>query len=336
MTFTRRRLPPAAGTIESKGLSRVSSQLITVLKMHVFCTLVTSKRSPYLSLLKLAQVEEKPLKTPANCRSSQLNLDDLLHSPVNIPDVADFQSSHTIDQLVPMSLSSFLCRMTDHHDHIYTCLEPSSVSLRNDDLVQQDPTVSLLQGWLQVRKNLPTLLVWPVVKHHLQIVHSSIANVLWREKVMLESFNAHLFQFPDCSGRLDRFWKVLEYQTPGHVRMMRSKTDEIVTAAATDIYQEGIVFGGLVFSKHTVHDVRHLMPLQPERFEAHVVVKGFCFELSTWAADVLEVMVVGVRSKLPSRVIFVRWVLVVLRFEVLWKAVDIDLLADDLARTECI
>jgi hypothetical protein len=112
----------------------------------------------------------------------------------------------------------------------------------------------------------------------------------------------------------------------------RSEADKVVAAAATHIYQEDVVFGGWVSSKHAVPDVWHLMPLQPERFEAHVVVKSFCFVLSTWTADVLEVVVVGVCSKLPSRVIFVRWVSVVLRFEVLWKAIDrnwIDLSADE-------
>jgi hypothetical protein len=283
--------------------------------------------------------QREATETPANRCSSQLNLDDLLHSTINIPYVADFQPSYTFDQFVPVSLSSFLRRMTDHHDHIDTCLEPLSTSLWDDDLVQQDSTVSLLQSWLQVRKNLLTLLVWPVMKHHLQIVHSSIADALWRKEVMLESFNAHFLQFSDCSSRLNRFWKVLEYQTPGHIRVMRLKADKVVTAAPTHIYQEDVVFGGLVSSKHTLHDVRHFMPLQPERLEPHVVVKGFCFELSTWTADVLEVMVVGVRSKLPSRVIFVRWVLVVLRSEVLWKAVErneIDLSVNDSARTGSI
>ena len=78
---------------------------------------------------------------------------------------------------------------------------------------------------------------------------------------MLESFNTHLLQLSDCSGRLDRLWQVLENQTPGHIRVTRSEADKIVAAATTHIYQEDVVFGSFVPSKHGVHDIRHLMPL---------------------------------------------------------------------------
>ena len=59
--------------------------------------------------------------------------------------------------------------------------------------------------------------------------------------------------------------------------------------------------------------------------------------LPTWTADVLEVVVTGVRSKLPSRVVLVGWVSVVLQFEVFWKAIDrqwIGLSANHSTRTD--
>lgn len=112
------------------------------------------------------------------------------------------------------------------------------------------------------------LLAWPVVEDHLHIVDPSTADGLQSEKVMLQSFNVHLLHFSGCSGRLDRSWKILNDQTPVHIWVTGPEADKVMA-----VDQQDIVFGSLVISKYAVHDVRHFMPLQSERFEAHVVVE---------------------------------------------------------------
>lgn len=207
--------------------------------------------------------------------------------------------------------------MRAHHDHINRSLKPPSPNFRNDNLVQQNPTISFLQRRLEIRQDLHALLVRPVVQDHLEVIYPRSDNGLRCEEVMLVCFDAFGFQLAVRGSRFDGAGEVLQHQAARYISMVLPEADEIVSTAAADVDHEDFVWGQFVDrSKGVFHDVRHLVPFKPERFEAHVVVEGFGLEFAAGPADPFEVVVGGVHAVLPRRVVFVGWVFVVMFAEV--------------------